>query len=61
MNLVETYVSNITDVQEVKTEWGYFYKIKCDTDCYGHKRSDTEISVTQSEYNMIKSKGYYLT
>ena len=61
MNLVETYVTNITDVQEIKTEWGYYYKISCDTNCYGQKKLSTEISVIQSEFNMIKSKGYYLT
>lgn len=60
MNLVEKYVSNITDVEEVDTEWGYYYKIKCDTNCYGQKMLNTEISVVQDEYNMIKSKGYYL-
>jgi len=61
MNLVETYVYNITDIKEVKTEWGYYYKIKCDTNCYGRVELDTEITVNQSAYNMIKSKGYYMT
>ena len=61
MNLVETYVSNITDVQEIKTEWGQYYEVHCDTNCYGQKKINTKISVSQGDYNLIKSKGYYMT
>ena len=60
MNLIETYVYNITDIKEVKTEQGYYYKIKCDTNRHGRLELDTEITVNQSEYNMIQSKGYYM-
>lgn len=61
MNLVETYVTNIRSITRIPDVDFCLYKIVCDTNCYGHKLYNTTIYANESDYEMIKTKGYYLT
>lgn len=58
MNLVEKYIYNITSVSEPdKYNWR---TLVCDTDCWGSKKIQTELSVSSDDYKMIMEHGYYL-
>ena len=61
MNILETYVTNIQSVKQVPNLSFILYKIICDTDCYGVKKTNTTIHVTEHDYQSIKEKGYYMT
>ena len=61
MNVVETYVSNITKAEKIKEKWGDYYKLTADTNCYGGKDKQKIFTVSESEYELILEKGYYLT
>lgn len=56
MNLVEIHVDNIT---EHKEEDG-LHKITADFDCYGRKEYQKTKWLTETDYDRIKKKGYYL-
>ncbi len=59
MNLLEHYVTNITKVEKIECDWGYYYKIIADVDCYGMEKQK-EFGLSQSDYNMVLEKGYYM-
>lgn len=61
MNLLETYVTNITYEELVKDLDFILYKIVADTDCYGCKEYNKTLYVHADQYKSIKEKGYYLT
>lgn len=56
MNLVEIYVSNIT----MHTVVDGIHKITADFDCYGREEHQVTKYLTQSDYQSVKDKGYYL-
>ena len=59
MNLVETYVSNIT-----KVEVGLPYncvRITADFDCWGHKEMQATKVISMDQYQQIIAWGYYLS
>lgn len=59
MNLVETYVKNIT-----KVEVGLPYdcvRITADFDCYGSKEIQTTKIIGMKQYEQIIAWGYYLS
>lgn len=60
MNLVEKYVYNITYLNEINLEGMKFYKLTCDTDCYGDIRKQTTIILNEQQYKMVEEKGYYM-
>jgi len=58
MNILTTYVTNITNV-----EIGLPYnsvRITADFDCWGHKDYEEIRLLPESDYKMIIEKGYYL-
>ena len=61
MNLLETYVTNITEEKDIYVEDMHLHSIKADFNCYG--RIDKQITkiVSDGDYEMIKSEGYYLS
>lgn len=61
MNVVETYVGNITKAEKIQEKWGDYYKLIADTDCYGRKDKQKIFTVSKSDYEMILEKGYYFT
>lgn len=61
MNVVETYVSNITKTEKIQEKFGDYYKLTADTDCYGRKENQRIFTVNEHEYKSIIEKGYYLT
>lgn len=61
MNILETYVSNITLEEKCEFEDFTCYRLIADTDCYGSKTKNKEFIVSEDAYKMIKEKGYYLT
>jgi len=61
VNLVETWVTNITDVKVIPTDYGTLFELIADTNCYGCKKNQWQFTVTESEYDSIKNNGYYLT
>lgn len=60
MNLLEKYVYNITSVKEEDYAGMKFYKLICDTDCYGDIRKQVKVILTEREYDMVIEKGYYM-
>ncbi|WP_029503960.1 hypothetical protein [Lachnoclostridium phytofermentans] len=58
MNLVEIYVSNITE--QFASEYTGLHVLTADTDCYGKKETQQELFLTDDEYKSVKEKGYYL-
>ena len=63
MNVVETYVTNITK-EELKYHKDYdfeYYEIVADTDCYGVKRKQVQMHLLKDEYEHIKKYGFYYT
>ena len=59
MNLLETYVTNIT-----KVEVGLPYncvRITADFDCWGHKEIQATKVISMDEYQQIIAWGYYLS
>lgn len=59
MNLLETYVTNIT-----KVEVGLPYncvRITADFDCYGRKEIQATKVIMMDEYQQIIAWGYYLS
>lgn len=61
MNLLRTYVTNITHEELVKGVDFIFYKVIADTDCYGHKEYNKTLLLTKDNYKSVKEKGYYLS
>lgn len=57
MNLVETWVNNIT----MHTEVDGIHLVKADFDCYGRKEYQVEKWLTDSDYKSVLNNGYYLT
>ena len=60
MNLLEHYVTNIANVEEVKFDWGICYRITADIDCYGRVEKQKEILLSESEYKDVLERKYYL-
>lgn len=60
MNLVEVYVTKIYEEKTIQRDFGTFYELVVDTDCCGRKENRETIHVCESDYKMIKEKGYYL-
>jgi len=56
MNLVETYVSNIT----IHTEKNGEHYIKADFNCYGHKEYQIIKILSYEQYMSVIKNGYYL-
>ena len=56
MNLVEVYVTNITQHTEVEG----IHFIKADFDCYGRKELEKEKWLTDCDWRLVVEKGYYL-
>ena len=50
MNLLETWVYNITSVKRIEQEGCVLYKLKADTDCYGVKRKQVDMTLTEDEF-----------
>ena len=63
MNLVETYVTNITSAERKHNEEHdfYYWEIVADTDCYGSKEIQKTLRVCDKEYEQIQKYGCYLT
>ena len=63
MNVVETYVTNITKVEKKYNEPNdlEYYEIIADTDCYGVKKKQTLLHLLKDEYDSVMKNGYYLT
>lgn len=63
MNLVETWVTNITQhvIEQLESKSYNLHKITADFDCYGRKEYQTTKYLTESEYKSVLEKGYYLT
>lgn len=61
MNLLEHYVTNITHEEPMEKYGMLFFKVVCDVDCYGNKKIQTEVLLSEDDYAEVKSKGYYLT
>ena len=59
MNLVETYVTNITNIGKAN-RYG-FCNITADFDCYGHKEVQVTKKLHIDEINKIKRYGFYLS
>ena len=59
MNLLEHYVTNITYEEEVICEWGSYYKLIADVNCYGLEKQK-EFILLASDYKQVKEKGYYM-
>lgn len=57
MNLLEVYVTNITQHVEEK-ECGH--RITADFNCYGRKEIGVTKIITDADYKMVLEKGYYL-
>lgn len=60
MNILEHYVTNITSVKKETCEWGTIYKLKADVNCYGCIEKQKEFTLSQSDYDMVLKKGYYM-
>ena len=56
MNLVEIWVTNITENIEIEG----LYKITADFNCYGSEELQVTKWLTQSDYDSVMEKGYYL-
>lgn len=56
MNLVEVYVTNITEHYEEDS----MHRITADFNCYGRIEYQKSKWLTEREYKMIMEKGYYL-
>lgn len=63
MNLLETYVSNITNVEEIKDKTGKLslFKVTADFDCYGSIEIQITKNLGKHEYDSVLEKGYYLS
>lgn len=61
MNLLETWVYNITSVKRIEQEKCVLYKLKADIDCYGAKRKQVDITLSEKEYDSVMQKGYYIS
>lgn len=59
MNLLKTYVTNITHIGE-PNEYG-FCKVTADYDCYGIKEEQTTEIIHKDDVEQIKKDGYYLS
>lgn len=60
MNLVETYVSNITMEQRHEKYQGV-WRIVADTNCYGNRKTQQELILSNGEYTSVKEYGFYLS
>ena len=58
MNILEIYVTNISDIGE-KDQYG-FCKVTADFDCYGRKELQVTKKLHISEIEKINECGYYL-
>lgn len=60
MNLVEVYVTKIYKETVIQKDFGTLYELVVDTDCFGQITFRDVIRASESDYKMIKEKGYYL-
>lgn len=60
MNLLETYVSNITKEERLEKDGIVIYKIVADINCYGDIHKQKEITLGEYQYKSVKERGYYL-
>lgn len=60
MNLLENYVTNITEERETNFDGIRMYELTCDINCYGHIRKQEHVILLEEDYNMVKEYGYYL-
>ena len=56
MNLVEIWVTNITENIEIDG----LYKVTANFNCYGRIEIQATKIITQMEWESVKNKGYYL-
>ena len=61
MNLLETWVYNITSVKRIEQGEYALYKLKADIDCYGAKRKQVDITLSEKEYDSVIQNGYYIS
>ena len=62
MNLVETYVTNITKEEDIWTDFHlHLHRITADFNCYGRIEKQVSKIVNDYDYEIIKEKGYYWT
>ena len=59
MNLLETYVTNITNIG--KENKYHFYNITADFDCYGNEEIQVTKSLHVDDIERIKRDGFYLS
>lgn len=64
MNLLEIYVSNITEheVKELSRDGRNIriHRLVADKDCYGAKQQQVEFIVGDKDYESILNSGYYM-
>ena len=60
MNLLEHYVTNITNEEPIEKNGMLFFKVVCDVDCCGNKEIQKEVFLSEDDYAEAKSNGYYL-
>lgn len=63
MNILETYVTNITNVKESndKKRGLCLYKVTADYNCYGAKDIQIEKSLSKEQYEQVRRDGYYMS
>ena len=59
MNLVEKWVSNITFEGRCE-RYPDFWKVIADTNCYGNKKEQEELMLTNGDFQSVKKNGFYL-
>lgn len=60
MSRIEKQITRIHKVEKLKYKNRILYKLLVNSDCYGVKRFNETIWVTEQDYKTIKEKGYYL-
>lgn len=60
MNLLEHYVTNITKVKKIEGEFGCYYKVVADVDCYGDIKKQKHFTLFEHQWKQVQEKGYYL-
>lgn len=60
MNLLENYVTNITEERVTVFGETKMYELTCDINCYGRRREQEHVILSEEDYNMVKEYGYYL-